>query len=260
MKIDPSSVVGSTDRRLAHLLPGKQVGVLFPVAIVDNTPYEFYRMVPEGIMLLMVPMGIKEFSPDGLQRAMGTMDEYLAVFKDRGVDLILQDGVPVALLMGPECHDKLLNEIEEKTGIPTTSTVTCVVSATRFLGIGKLAVVNKWNDQMNKALSAFFERKGIQVVETRALSLEPSAFLRLRNEESLRLAYNLGREALKNDSNVEGLYIGGGSWLTAPIINLLEKEFDKPVITNTTAIVWHLGHLLNCLNPIQGFGRLLHQM
>jgi maleate cis-trans isomerase len=53
------------------------------------------------------------------------------------------------------------------------------------------------------------------------------------------------------------VYIGGGSWLTLPVISRLEAEFDKPVITNQVATVWHVLRRLDCWTPIQGFGRLL---
>jgi hypothetical protein len=32
--------------------------------------------------------------------------------------------------------------------------------------------------------------------------------------------------------NKEGVYIGGGAWLTLPVISRLEAEFGEPVITN----------------------------
>ncbi len=41
------------------------------------------------------------------------------------------------------------------------------------------------------------------------------------------------------------------------VIDRLEGEFGKPVITNQVATVWHVLNLLGCWKPIQGFGRLL---
>jgi maleate cis-trans isomerase len=76
-------------------------------------------------------------------------------------------------------------------------------------------------------------------------------------EVSLHLAYALGRGAFEQYPDAEGVYIGGGAWLTLPVIGRLEAEFGKPVITNQVATVWHALQLLDCWAPLQGFGRLL---
>lgn len=260
MKTDSFSAEGNASPELKNLLPRKQVGFLFPVSVCDITPYEFYRIVPEGIMLVMVDVGIKAFTSEELKRVIKPLDEYLALFKQRGVDVILQDGCPVACLQGPEQHKKMLAHIEEKTGIQATSTYTCVSSAAQFLNIRNLAVVNKWDSDINNGLGTCLKHDGIRIVGTRNQAMAPSDFLSLKNEDSMTLAYNLARNALKGNPDADGLYIGGGSWLTAPIINLLEQEFDKPVISNTTSIIWHLCRLLNFKNPVRGFGRLLHHL
>ena len=49
----------ATGALLDRLLPEKQIGLLFPVNVIDTTPYEFYSMIPKGIMLVTVPLGLK---------------------------------------------------------------------------------------------------------------------------------------------------------------------------------------------------------
>ena len=65
------------------------------------------------------------------------------------------------------------------------------------------------------------------------------------------------RQLLENFPEADGVYIGGGSWLTLPVITTLEEEFGKPVITHQVATVWHLLNLLQCWKPIAGHGRLM---
>lgn len=79
----------------------------------------------------------------------------------------------------------------------------------------------------------------------------------MKNADGLELAYRLAREALLADPAADGLYIGGGSWLTAPLVAVLEREFGRPVITNTTAFVWRARELLGHTVPVTGYGRLL---
>ena len=247
---------GHTGAALDRLMPEKQIGLLFPLNVVDTTPYEFYGMVPNGIMLVTVPLGLKEFSRANLQEVLESLEEYLTTFKERGVNLIVHAGVPISILLGPERHEMLLKHVEEKTGIKTVSTLQCVLAAARALGIQKLAAVNKWDTKMNAVLTNFFEKSGIQSVATRTLSMQPENFLRMKNADGLTLAYQLAREALLSDPTADGLYIGGGSWLTAPLVAVLEAEFGRPVITNTTSFTWQACRLLGYTKPVTGYGRL----
>ena len=110
---------------------------------------------------------------------------------------------------------------------------------------------------MNTTLGQFFARGGIAVAGVHARSMVPSEFAKMNTLDSLKLAYELGRGALENYPPTDALYIGGGSWLSLPVVERLENEFDKPLITNQTATVWHVSHLLDCWSPITGYGRLL---
>ena len=70
------------------------------------------------------------------------------------------------------------------------------------------------------------------------------------------MAYQLGREGLANYPEADGLYLGGSSWLTYPLVKPLEKEFGKPVVVNEMAEVWQTLNMLKCWKPIPGYGRL----
>jgi len=71
------------------------------------------------------------------------------------------------------------------------------------------------------------------------------------------LAYELGRAALTRHPDADGLYIGGGSWLSEPVCQALEREFGKPAISNPSAMVWDTLTRLGHWAPIPGQGRLL---
>ena len=180
------------------------------------------------------------------------------LLRERSVDIILQAGVPLPLLAGPDFLARLLAYIENKANVPATSTVLNVVAAIKHLGLKKIAVANKWSNQMNATLKEFFTRDAISVVGVNTQSMNPSEFVKISSEQSMTLGYQLGRRALEDFPTADGVYIGGGTWLTLPIITKLEREFCKPVITNQIASVWHVLHLLKCWEPIAEPGLLLN--
>jgi maleate cis-trans isomerase len=240
-----------------EFLPKKKIGVLSPLAVIDNITYEFYQLVPKGIMLVAVPLGLQEFTAKDVERVFRPIDRQLELLLERGIDLVQQAGVPLPLLIGPEALQLLLDRIAERTKLPATSTVLDVVAAAKRLGLKKIAVANKWTEAMNQTLAQFFAKENITVVGACTQSMNPSEFLKMTSDASLHLAYTLGRGAFEQYPDAEGVHIGGGSWLTLPVIGELEAEFGKPVITNQVATVWHTLQLLDCWAPIQGFGTLL---
>lgn len=159
--------------------------------------------------------------------------------------------------MGMDKHDKLLAHIKKVTGISATSTVLDVIAAAKFLGTQIIALVNQFKPDLNKVPALFFEREGIRVAGIHSRPMELSKILKLNDRESLTMGYELGREALKSHPEADGLSIGGGAWLLYPIVELLEKEFGKPVIPFENATIWHICHLLDYWRPISGYGRLL---
>jgi maleate cis-trans isomerase len=45
--------------------------------------------------------------------------------------------------------------------------------------------------------------------------------------------------------------------LSQPVCEALEREFDKPAISNQSAMIWDTLHRIDCWQPIQGHGRIL---
>ena len=87
--------------------------------------------------------------------------------------------------------------------------------------------------------------------------LLPSQFQKMSGEDNIELAYALGRQALRDLPDADGLYIGGGAWLSQPVAEALEAEFGRPVITNVSAMIRNVLTLLKCWTPKPGHGRLL---
>lgn len=238
-------------------LPRHKIGMLQPLAVIDNTPYEFYRLAPSRVMLVMIPIGLAEFSRSDVERVFAPLDSYLDQLLERGIDLVVQNGVPLPILIGVEAHDRMLAHMAQYTGKPVTSQMQAVVHAVRDLGIRRLAVANKWSDAMNRTLGQFFAREGVETCGAATEVLSPAEFQKIKTGDNLQLAYDLGRRAFLDFPDCDGLYIGGGAWLAEPAARALENEFGKPVVCNQSAAIRELMILLNDWQPLLGRGRLL---
>lgn len=240
-----------------------KVGVFAPMGIIDNTPYEFYRMAPPGVMLVILPLGIRRFERDDVERVLAPLDEQLDQLIPRGIDLYFQAGVPLQLTIGVEAHDQRLAHIQKRTGKPAISSITGAVAAAKHVGIRRMVLVNRFTNSMNETLAAFFEREGISIAgvssppSTRNAMMTPSEIKKMDPTDNLNAARALCREAFRKFPDADGLYIGGGSWLLTPIIREIEQEVGGTVIGHQDAKLWDILRMLGIWKPIPGYGRLL---
>ena len=110
---------------------------------------------------------------------------------------------------------------------------------------------------MNAILGAFFAAGGVSMIGVNSRAMIPADFVKISSQDNLTLAYELGRGALQQFPDADGVYIGGGAWLTLPVITKLEAEFGKPVLTNQVSTAWHVLHLLHCWQPKPQYGYLM---
>jgi maleate isomerase len=238
----------------------KNVGCLAPMPVVDNIAYEFYAYAPPGVMLSVVPVGVRTFTREEIEQVLAPLDEQLEHFIIRKVDLIQHSGVPLLLTIGLERHDERLRYIEDKTGAPATSSLSGAVAAAKRLRLKNIAFGNNFADDLNDEMKRFFLRDGINVVGYEGYNgpkRTHADIKKLGAVHHMNRAYELGRRTFQRFPQADGIYMGGGSARLAPVVAQLEKDFGKPVIGHQDAMVWDILTRVGCWKPVPGFGRLL---
>jgi maleate cis-trans isomerase len=239
------------------VIPKRVFGMLAPLAKIEYEAMVFYRMAPPDVMSIYIPIGLQEFTVKDVNRVFEPLDGLIDQLLERDVDLILQGGVPLPLVTGVKAHDKLLDHIAKRSGLPVSSSVTAVTAAAKHLGLKKIVTCNKWSAEMNKVLVEFFARDGVTVIGSASEPMAPVNFLKMDTRAGLELAYELGRRAILEHPDCDGLYCGGGAWLIQPAMEALEKEFGIPCISNQDSQLWHELTLTDYWKPRPGFSRLL---
>ena len=74
-------------------------------------------------------------------------------------------------------------------------------------------------------------------------------------EVSKETLYHLAREVDHTES--EGLFISCVNLHAVEIIEILENDLGKPVITSNQATMWNILRLANIPDKIEGYGQLL---
>ena len=84
-------------------VPKHRVGVLLPLAVVDNAAYEFYRLAPKGVIQVMIPIGLGEFSKADVERALfKPLASNLDKLMERDVQMVVQSGAFALNIVGTQ--------------------------------------------------------------------------------------------------------------------------------------------------------------
>lgn len=243
-------------------VPIKRVGSLAPRGAVTYTPYHFYQLAPKGVILMIIPLGIQTFSKDDVDRVFGPLDSQLEQMKLYRPDLVEQSGVPLLLLSGLDGHDRRIDYIHSKMGVPVTSSLLGAVAAARHMGVRTIAFANRFNVAMNETLKAFFVRAGIAVAGYESLAenkdvMDAARGPRMTEAENNADGMMLARRAFERFPKADAIYMGGGSWSLHPVIEKLEPEFRRPILGHHQCMVWDTLTHLGLRKPIPGMGMLL---
>jgi arylmalonate decarboxylase len=124
------------------------------------------------------------------------------------------------------------------------------------VGARRIAVASRWSEQLNTALTAYLNHAGIEVLTITSVGQWAQQAFSMSIEEGVKLAFQLGRQAMRQAPQADALLLPGGAWRSLAAVPILEEDFGVPVITNPIAEVWRF--IAAGIAPsVQGWGRLL---
>jgi len=222
----------------------------------DSFIYEFYKIVPEGIVLVMSGFTIFKLVDEDLEKGYQRIEESAKDLAKVGVDFIIAGGTPIFTRKGKGSDLEAIKRIEELTKTPATTSATAAVTSLKRLSVTKLAIATPHEEERNLKLKGFLEQSGFEVLNIQGLGIRVAAEIaKVPTYEVYRLAKKVFMEAPEAD----GIYIPCARWPTIPNIQKLEDDLKVPVVTSSTAMIWTALDRLKIKEPIKGYGRLLER-
>ena len=233
-------------------------GVIAPARgdeTVDGSPQSEPLLPPEVVTLTNV-LGIQDYTVQGVEDAMGRYADCVQDLVSRGAQRVSLNGIPISVQLGRRRVLDLIEHTQNNLGVPGDTAGEAVVAAMHHMGVSKIAVGSRWPEQVNEALVRYLDHAGIEVLTVTSRGQWAQQAFGMSIEMGVKLAFELGREAMRQAPQADALFLPGGAWRPLPAVPILEEDYNKPVFTNGNTRAWRLIHD-GIDPPITGWGRLL---
>ena len=246
----------AADRTDSATLRRWRLGVLVPAGNPTIEP-ELYRMAPAAVSIHFARLDTIAGEPgaaDGMERrTLGYLDSLPAATRSLGAvkpDVVVLSHTAVSYLTGFANEPALLERLRSLAGTHAFTAARAIVAALHHLGVRRLSLATPYPPAISAAGSAYWRAAGFDVVAHAALDGVENIY-----EETEERAYALGRQA--DVAAADAVLISGTGLPTAGIVERLEHELGKPVVTSQAATLWHALQAVGYEDPAVGYGRLL---
>ena len=222
---------------MAVVAPWFQLGYVIPHLYTDLDAYQFYKVAPDGMMLVTTQLNLADYSLAAVERELPTFHERVDLLGSRHVDVIALSGVPVAAGLGRTRVRELLDDVSQRTGRPADTDLEAHIAGLQDLGVERLALASRWPQTVVDAVTAYLGEAGIRVIASRAQGRSLGDLKSANPLGEHELALELGRQVMRDAPDAQGLMLPGGLWFAIHAAPVLESEFGVPVSLNITATI-----------------------
>jgi maleate isomerase len=229
-----------------------RIGYTSPPVVTEVFPYEFYRIVPEGVTLGVTTLAILDVTADEMQQSMQISLRAVREMGKAGMNLAVLGGLPINLTVGVDNVDDLIKDTEQAAGIPIATSFTSQMHALQTLGAKKVAMVQPGSPGGYE----FMEKNGYQVVGC------AGAGYPLANDWGkvpIDKARTIARDLVKAHPDADTIHFLCPHWATNSVIDELEQELGVNVLTASQAITWEALRRCDINDRISGWGKLLSE-
>ena len=182
--------------------------------------------------------------------------EYLLVgaeeLRPHNVAACLWACTSASFAFGVEGAKRQARDLVDALGVPASSTSLAFLSASKALGLKRVAVAATYPEELSNAFRAFLETGGVEVVHMGCLGVWTGDEVALiERKEVLRFA------RANDHPDAEAVLIPDTALHTVDFLPELEAAVGKTVLTANQVTMWEALRLANRLTPQSNLGRLM---
>ena len=233
--------------RIGHVAPSRG----------DTLVYEFYKMLPEGFMMLNTTGTVRQLVDSDFEAQLGRIEEAVADLVDNNCDSIIFSGSPLFTRLPFGTDRELGKKLSDKFGVPVAAGLTAEIEALKAMKCTKLVVGTPYEEEINQRLKRHLEQSGFEVLQIAGYGVRKNSQL---TDLPVHASYKIAKRLYAKDRSADGVFVPCPRWPTITDVALLEGEIGKPVITSSLACIWYALKLIDVKESVPGFGRLMESL
>jgi len=227
----------------------RRIGLLVPSSS-SVQEWDIGRALPDDITLHVARMRLSNVDAESTLRIVQEIETESQKLADVDVDVIIFPATAPSSRNGIGYDQELIKRITAASGKPATTASTALLEALRVLSAKRIVLGAPWSAAVNQTAAAFIEGNGFEVLAQETLGLVRNLEIGLLDPQT---AYDVGRRV--DRPNADAVMLACGNWTTFAIIDRLERDLGKPVLTTNQVSLWHALKIMGS-GPLRGLGIL----
>lgn len=240
-----------------------RIGLLTPHADIGPDS-EFGAMAPDGVSIHAARVRFGAYKPGGAMdqtiaddpaRAFADpplVDDAAELLGSAPLHAVVFAFTSSSYLRGPADDIKLKQRLETRTrGIPVVVPCAAAVAALKALGATRLALISPpwFSAEMDQQGARYFQSQGFDLVHNRPAGL-PS------DQQAIQPSQLYEWVRTHTPERAEAIFIGGNGFRPIAVIEALEENLNRPVLTANQVAFWQALQSAGSRVPIMGYGQI----
>ena len=132
-----------------------RIGYTSPPLATEIFPYEFYRLVPAGVTLVVTSLAIVERSKAEVDQSYDISMKAAREMAAAGVDIVVLGGVPINLSRGHDNAEALIRDLEAELGVKVATSASSQSAAAKALGCKKVVVAQPYEASETARIASY---------------------------------------------------------------------------------------------------------
>lgn len=235
-----------------------RIGLVYMASSSVMEP-EMYAMAAEGVSIHTSRLTLPSVTVDGIDAMMRSpeLEQAVRLAAQAPLDALVFGGTSASFLHGNAWDRSIIERMTEWSALETgcTTTSTASLAALAALDVTSLGLVTPYVPEVVDRATRFFTDNGHPVLDSRGLGITSDWELA---EVPLERIYELCLEV--DSDEVSAIFISCTNLRSVGLIDAVEAELGKPVISAIQASFWHCLQLAGAGDRAKpGYGRLFER-